>query len=458
MKKHAKIVYSVIVIVLGFMTIFTGCGKTDQASVPVEKTVENEEPSLDSVKDEQEKKEADSTPIYFELDGGTIAYKDYEYVEKGFYAHSDGDSSHTIVVNFDYTNKEDSPKNYTADFWINAFQNGKALDGPSGYSPDWAPESYLNAYENVLKGTTITVGAVFTLQDYSPVTIIVNHNGGMEESNPMLLEIEPYEDTSFNIDLLYGLWEDQNSDKELTLTSDAIWLGKGGSGSTSKGPSMWTDENMFHTSFSKIGDLYIDQSGDNLRMYNDEYDFIQLENWSEENAEEVKEPEKINLGDSIKLDFAEILFETYDVKDEIKETANLVTSSGGSGGNIDKVQIIESAKAGTKYLVINGTIKNLSSSVLSPKNMKAKLILNNESEISCKVSLIDGNASNISTIEPMNEAKIILNAGISEDMLDSINTVTWEIGFNEKFSHMGSDDLSTSKYHYLINTVGTDEK
>ena len=90
--------------------------------------------------------------------------------------------------------------------------------------------------------------------------------------------------------------------------------------------------------------------------------------------------------------------------------------------------------------------------------MKAKLILNNESEISCKVSLIDGNASNISTIEPMNEAKIILNAGISEDMLDSINTVTWEIGFNEKFSHMGSDDLSTSKYHYLINTVGTDEK
>ena len=55
---------------------------------------------------------------------------------------------------------------------------------------------------------------MFTLQDYSPVTIIVNHNGGMEKSKPMLLEIEPYEDTSFNIDFLYGLWEDQNSDME----------------------------------------------------------------------------------------------------------------------------------------------------------------------------------------------------------------------------------------------------
>ena len=447
MKKYSAIIIALLISVL----VLTSCGKSSE--VPTESS---EATSVETESEtSEEEKEASTAPLHFEVEGGILDYLDYEYVGKGFYSNGDGDYTHTIVINFDYTNKDSSAKNYMSDFRITAFQNGIELSKPSSYYPDGAPESFTKAHNNVTKDSSIKIGVAFILQDYSPITIIAGHNGGKEESSPMLLEIEPYEDNSFDIDLLYGLWEDQKSGKELTLTSSAIWFGKDGNGASTSDPKLWTDETMLYTNFPPIGNLTIDQSGDSLRMYNDECDFIQIENWSEKDAGSEKEPEEITLGETISLDFAEILFETYDVRDEIEASAMLVTSSGGSGGNISKRLVIEPEKAGTKYVLIQGTIKNLSSSAIVPKNMSAKLIINDDKELDCKVSIFDESASSLHEIQPMNTATIIIDASVAEDQVSSIEKADWLIGFGEQFSYTGgTTDISKSRYYYKVNALG----
>ena len=115
--------------------------------------------------------------------------------------------------------------------------------------------------------------------------------------------------------------------------------------------------------------------------------------------------------------------------------------------------IIESAQVGTKYLLIKGTIKNLSSSVITPKNIKTKLVINEGTELNCTISLIDGNASSLNKIQPMNSAIIIIDTPVSEDMISSIQKTAWELGFNGRFAYSGSSDLSLYKYYYSVTTT-----
>ena len=224
-----------------------------------------------------------SAPLHFELPGGILDYNSYEFANAGMFVNSDNDPDKTIIINFDYTNKEAKPKSYQNDFWVRAYQNGTEVDFSGSYNPEACPETIENQYKTVLENGTITVGLMFTLNDMSPVTIIANRNGGSEVSDPMELTIEPRVDNSFDLDRIYGRWQNPDTGEELTITSAQIEYQNGGSGSRMSTPSLWTDENSLHQPLSELGKTMeiIEEPGSPLRLQNENCSFVQVESWPE---------------------------------------------------------------------------------------------------------------------------------------------------------------------------------
>jgi hypothetical protein len=343
--------------------------------------------------------------LHFELDTGIIEFDSYEYVSKGFYV-SDGDVSKTIVLNFSYTNKENTPKSYTSDFYITAFQNGTEINFSGTYSTEWAPESFLNAHNEVLKDGTLTIGCAFVLQDYSPITIIVRHNGGSEMSEPMVLEIEEYSDDSFDLNRLYGLWEDENSDKSLELSSAEIRLGTSKGSSHTSNPKLWTEGNILYTNYSKCTDLTIEEeSGSPLRMYNDEFSFVQVESWPETDTED---------GSAEATVLAERTYECYEECPAIPNASDAldIKQSNKSVKRTNGVleEIVYKYSVGSdvmneyvKFLEEYGfNVEQVSDKefVISANNVKVATVMHDGSEM---LVYIETNVIDITSIEPQAE-------------------------------------------------------
>lgn len=388
-----------------------------------------------------------SEPLHFEVSGGVLDYDSYEYVSKGFYSNDSGDYSKTICLNFIYKNKENKQKNYSNDFRIKAYQNGTELKGPSSYSPSAMPESMNNARSTVLQGGELLIGCGFVLQDYSPVTIIANQNGGKAVSNQMILEIEEYTDNSFDIDKLYGYWEGKG-DTALTITSSRITLNTSKTSTRyTDNPGLWTDETTLHTKLSDVEQLEIEEVDGVLHLSNNQYEFTQKENWSESSGSS-GELQTINLGETISVDFAELYFDKKGISNSL-EFSNTKGNGGGYGGNITFRVIIEQEKPGTKYIYLQGTIKNTSSREFDPENMKAKAVVNDTYELDVKVSAVDGGSS-VSRLDPLNTATLVLDAAIDDKTAGEIKKIDWYFGFDPSFSGGSSGDPSTSRYYYLV--------
>ena len=421
----------------------------------------NNEESVNAPEETEEHvAEEEPRTLLYELDNGSLEYKNYQYAGNGFFGNADGDPSKTIILEFEYTNKSDEGRNYTSDFWIEAYQNGQKLDDPGSYNPEGVPQSFKAAIDPVGKGGSVLIGRAFTLQDYSPIQIEVRNNGGTAPSQSMLLEIEPYADTSFDINRLYGSWEDENTGKTLTLTSSYIEFGDSKSHSSSKNPRLWTDEHSLHTNFSNIGDvLEIKEDGDTLRMENETVSLVQTDNWPEnENAAGGEENGKavakvLSMDEGLSLDFVEMSFDDSGIEDSIK-TSKTTGDGGNSGGNITHTVVIESENPGTKYIYLQGTIENLSSSVIEDDNLKVKLVIDDEYEFEPKITFIAGGSSKHS-IEPMNNAMFILDTGISESAAAKIEKAVWYFGFEEEFKPKNrTGSIESSEYYYQLYTIG----
>ena len=386
-------------------------------------------------------------PLHFELPGGILDYEGYEYVSKGFYGSGDGDPTKTICLNFTYTNKENKQKTYQNDFCIQAYQNGTELSQPSGYTTSSAPESMSKAYDTVLQNGTITIGRGFVLQDYSPVTVIASHNGGKETSNQMLIEIEEYKDTSYDINKLYGYWEGKNG-SALTITSSRITLNYSSSSSTYQDdPTLWTDETALYTSLSALKSLNIEEDGSTLRLTNDEYSFTQKENWSESDMT-AGELTNAAVGETITVDFAELVFDQKGVADELKYS-NTTGGGGGYGGRITRTLIVEKPKSGTKYVYLQGSVRNTSSRAFDPENLKVKLVINDTYELEAKATAVDAGSS-VSDLNPLNTCMLVLDAGVDTKTAGEIKKLDWYIGFDQSFSGSDRGDPADSRYYYCI--------
>lgn len=383
---------------------------------------------------------AGSDSLHFELPGGTLDYVGYEYVSPGFYLN-EGDYTKTVCLNFDYTNNEDEAKSWYSDFWITAYQNGNELDGPSSYLADEQPETMKNNYDEVLKGGTLHFGQAYVLNDYSPVTVIAKHNGGKETSDQLVIEIEPYESNAFDIDRLYGVWKAGSA--SLTLTSSRITLSEGSSSTYKDDPKLWTDDTTLHTSLSDCKELRIEERNGELHLINDEYDFVQEENWSEASSSK-GELNEVAFGETIATDFVEL---TFDEKDTVNELVNVYTSSGGG---ITIKNVIEQEKANTKYVYVKGTVKNISSGQYDPEEMKARFIVDGKYELEGKVSTIDGNGSDTINLDPLNSEVIYVSAGLDSAAAESAKSIELYLGFERSFSGSSNGDPKDSTYYYMI--------
>ncbi len=388
-----------------------------------------------------------SEPLHFELPEGVLDYENYEYVGKGFYGSGDGDPTKTICLNFTYKNKENKQKNFQSDFRIQAYQNGTELSQPSGYSSSGMPESMSQAYDTVLQDGAITIGRAYVLQDYSPVTVIASHNGGKETSNQMVIEIEEYVDTSYDINKLYGYWEGKNG-TALTITSSRITLNYSTTSSTYQDdPTLWTDETKLHTSLSAVNDLTIEDSDGTLRLSNDEYTFTQKENWPEGDGTSM-ELTSVSLGETISVDFAELVFDQKGIADELKYS-NTTGGGQGYGGHITRTLIVEKAKTGTKYVYLQGSIRNTSSRAFDPENIKVKLVINDTYELEANATAVDAGSS-VYELNPLNTCMVVLDAGIDTKTAGEIKKLDWYIGFDQAFSGGSSGDPEGSRYYYQV--------
>lgn len=436
------------------------CGSNGANSNTGTTSVQNDESADTSGTVIESVTEEEPTSLLFDLENGSLEYKSYQYAGNGFFSNNDGDPSKTIIIEFDYTNKSEEGREYSRDFWIEAYQNGNKLETPGSYNPEGVPKSFKDSWEPVGKGGTALVGKAFVLQDYSPINIEVRNNGGSAPTQSMLLKIDPYTDSSFDINRLYGSWEDENSDKTLTLTSSFIEYGNSKSSSSSKSPRLWTDEHSLHTGFSQIGEvLEIKEDGDTLRMDNDIVSLVQTENWPEngsENAGETSEAKTLSMDEGLSLDFVDIKFEDSGIEDSIK-ISKTTGDGGNSGGNITHTLIIESEESGTKYVYLSGTIENLSSSAIEDDNLKVKLIIDDKYEFEPKITFIVGGSSKHS-IDPMNKAMFILDTGISESAASNIEKAVWYFGFEEEFKPKNrTGNIESSEYYYQLYTIGEPE-
>lgn len=385
--------------------------------------------------------------LHFELDTGVLDYAGYEYVGKGFYHDGDGDVEKTVCLNFDYTNLENTPKAYWDDFWVNAYQNGTELDTASNYYSSDAPESVQNSSKEVLQNGTIRVGFVYVLQDESPVTVIARHNGGKETSDQMVLNIGPYEDTSFDINRIYGYYEGKN-DTSLTVTSSKVTLNYSKTSSTYReNPNVWTDASNLYPDLGAVDKFRIEEQDGVIHLISEEYDFAQVENWPEDG--EAVELQTVAMGETITTEFAELTFNNSGSTNELKYSSTQGNGGDGYGGNITFTTVLERESAGTTYLYLEGTLKNTSSNAYDPTNMKAKLVINGSTELEADVHAVE-RGSTEHEVSPMNSIMVVLHTGVDTSAVKDITSLEWHFGFDRSFSGSSGGDPETCRYYYMI--------
>lgn len=116
--------------------------------------------------------------LTLETELGAITYAGFVMNDQNFKVSGSNSPVETLVVMFDYTNKEDEENQLQNHFWIRAYQNGVEMDSPGSWSNnDTLPPEVDNFYKNLLKGGTICAARAYVPVDDSPVTLTVEARG-----------------------------------------------------------------------------------------------------------------------------------------------------------------------------------------------------------------------------------------------------------------------------------------
>ena len=137
----------------------------------------------------------DAGGLFLETAGGTILYTGFLLNDQNFKTSASSDYLETLLVLFDYTNKEDLEKQIQSDFKIQAYQYGVELSKASSWiSSDTLPEEVNNTFKNVLKGGTISTAAPFIPVDSSPVTLVVTAMGLSAQGEKATMELTSWKE------------------------------------------------------------------------------------------------------------------------------------------------------------------------------------------------------------------------------------------------------------------------
>ena len=256
------------------------------------------------------------------------------------------------------------------------------------------------------------------------------------------------EEISYDLNKIYGRWEEENGDAVLTITSSRIWYGKGNSSTYDDSPDIKVEDTNLHLGLSDVSDMAIEE-GDPMKIRNDAHTFYLKENWSEADFDPSAPAKLIEKGETIALDFAELYFDEDDIVDEIK-FSNTTGGGGGYGGHITITQVIESAQDGKKFIYLKGRIKNLATYQIDPEQMKVLCVINDKYELEGQVSCVDDGASSVYRLDPLNSAILFLDTSIDASAVSDITKLDWYIGFDQAFSGSDTGNPKGSRYYYQI--------
>ena len=252
-----------------------------------------------SVQASEEEEKGSYEPLHYETDKGTVDYVGQEYATAGMLLRTGEDPSKTIILNFDYTVSGEAPSSFSTDFEITAYQNDLGLNTPASYNEAACTEGIVNYHSSnqLLPDQTVPIGVMFVLEDDSPVTVIVHDKESDEYSDLMLIDPEPYVDNSFNLNYLYGRWQDDSGTKEITFTSSTIRYSEGTSSREMTSSLVWADADTLHQPIDEIGKTLsiVREEGQPLRLVSDVVTLTQIENWPEaplpeEQPEQTEDP------------------------------------------------------------------------------------------------------------------------------------------------------------------------
>ena len=188
-----KILAFILALVMVLSLAACGGGNDAPSTEPNDVPDENTEPSdvqtpEDEPEPEPEEVTHDVDRIDMETESGKLVYTDYEFAGESFYSdYVAGDPSKTIILNFDFTNKESKPSGVQSAFSITVYQNGAEINGPSSWAH--STEAMDNFFNTGMKDSTIPIGRAYILNDTSPLTVMVEERGNTDNYQMMEVEI-----------------------------------------------------------------------------------------------------------------------------------------------------------------------------------------------------------------------------------------------------------------------------
>ncbi len=111
---------------------------------------------------------------------GNLKYVGFEKANDSFTVYGDqgAEEQNVIVLKFEFTNLQDTPSAVYSAFTIHLYQNGVEISEASAYSSDGGDQYNLvrNYQATVLKGSTVTFGMIFPVENESKLSVMIKDN------------------------------------------------------------------------------------------------------------------------------------------------------------------------------------------------------------------------------------------------------------------------------------------
>mgnify|MGYP002579753408 CR=1 FL=1 len=160
----------------------------------------------------------------------------------------------------------------------------------------------------------------------------------------------------------------------------------------------------------------------------------------EDSVEKSDEFVKLNIGDTITLDFVEFTVDSTSWSDDIKPTD---TSS---------VYSYMSDKEDESYFWICGTMKNISGNAYSVENMVSEIVFDDKYTYTAHLAADDGGHNLYGDyVKPLSSVKYYIYVSAPDEIKETYSTVTVKFGFKDSFSGSYYDDFKECNYLYTIS-------
>lgn len=148
---------------------------------------------------------------------------------------------------------------------------------------------------------------------------------------------------------------------------------------------------------------------------------------------------KLNLGDSVDLDFLEMTVGSASWSDELKPT--------DTSGVYSYMSDVENET----YFWLTGTMKNISGNSYNVEDIVAEIVFDSKYTYNAYLKADDGGNDFYGyNVKPLASVKYYIYASVPDELIDMYSTVTVKFGFKENFSGSYFDEFDECDYLYIV--------